>query len=265
MKKAKNISIHWGNYMKLTFKLTINTFLLIAALIASGCATSPRTHLTNLKNDFFDISRASVAAGPIGFGVDVKATQFLEVQYDDYEAYRVGWLGRGIGIWHETSSGGIISTHKFPLPYENEHKYYTKFKFGGIDLMESLMNTKRGRRSGESFAQPADEFRLALYFGYFGLDAGVRPLEVLDFVGGLLSLGWLDILSDDQKKLMFLELEMEKMVNEAIKELLKDEDVTKDETVLNNSIKKVLKNKDVLKSKEAFKKALIEELKKKSD
>jgi len=247
-----------------TYKRIIKTSILISTMILTGCATNPRTHLTNLKNDFFDISRASIAAGPIGFGVDVKATQFLEVRYDDYEAYRVGWLGRGVGVWHETSSGGIISTHKFPLPYENEYKYYTKFKFGGVDLMESIMNTKRGRRSGESFAQPADEFRLALYFGYFGLDAGVRPLEVLDFVGGLLSLGWLDILSDDQKKLMFLELEMETMVNEAIKELLKDGDVTKDKAALNSAIKKVLKNEDALKSKEAFKKALIEELKKKN-
>jgi phage shock protein E len=177
-------------------------------MLSTGCATSLRTHLTNLQNDAMDMSRASVAISPIGrigYGVNLKATKLLEAQMDDYDAYRVGWVGRGVGVWEETSLGGVLCTKYFPMevkPNEKKVDYRTEFEIGGGELIISCANTLRGRADPRSFTHPADEFRLAAHLGYVGADIGIRPLEAVDFLCGLLSLGWIDILKDDQPMIL---------------------------------------------------------------
>jgi phage shock protein E len=152
-----------------------------------------------------DMSRASAAIGPVGYGVNIKATKLLEAQMDDYDAYRVGWVGRGVGVWEETSLGGVLCTKYFPMevkPNERKIDYRTEFEIGGGELIISCANTLRGRADPRSFAHPADEFRLAAHLGYVGADIGIRPLEAVDFLCGLLSLGWIDILEDDQPMIL---------------------------------------------------------------
>ena len=237
------------------------SILILVMMILTGCATSPRTHFTNLQNDFFDISRVNVAGGPIGFGANIKVTKLLELQYDDYDAYRLGWAGRGVGVWHESSSGGTVSTHKFPLPYEDKHNFNASFKFGGSNLLESIVNTERGRMSGDSFIQPADEFRLAVYLGYVGADIGLRPLEAVDFICSLLSLGWLDILEDDQKQVMSLESDTTEAIEEVLKEMFTDEEMVENEEAIQKTLKEVVNKDKTYNNLDELKDALKEALK----
>ena len=247
--------------MKIIHNCIRMSLLILVMMILIGCATSPRTHFTNLQNDFFDISRVNVAGGPIGFGANIKATKLLELQYDDYDAYRLGWAGRGVGVWHESSSGGTVSTHKFPLPYEDEHNFNASFKFGGSNLLESIVNTERGRMSGDSFIQPADEFRLAVYLGYVGADIGLRPLEAVDFICSLLSLGWLDILEDDQKQLMSLESDTTEAIEEVLKEMFTDEGMVENEEAIRKTLKEVVNKDKTYNNLDELKDALKEALK----
>ena len=237
------------------------SIIILAMTILTGCATSPRTHFTNLQNDFFDISRVNVAGGPIGFGANIKATKLLELQYDDYDAYRLGWVGRGIGVWHESSSGGTVSTHKFPLPYEDEHNFSASFKFGGVNLLESIDYTERGKMSGDSFMKPADEFRLAVYLGFVGADIGLRPLEAVDFICSLLSLGWVDILKDDQKKLMSLESDAIEVIQEVLKEMFTDEEMVENGDAIQKILKDVVNEDKCYSELDEMKKALKEAFK----
>lgn len=206
----------------------LTCLMLVSMIFGSGCATSPGTHLGNLKNDFLDISRLNAGVGPFGYGVDVKATKYLELKADNYEnVYKAGWIGRGCGVWKEDSKGYAISTKQIPITTAvrtnrtgegsstvtetSSMGFEAEYLLGGSQLLSdekmlAMSKVTETMDDSETLAMyqramqiftPADEFRLALYLGVVGVDLGLRPVELLDFACSLLTLGYIDIRKDD--------------------------------------------------------------------
>lgn len=214
-------------------RLSKAALLLISLLFISGCATSPRTHLVNIKNDFMDISRLNAGVGPAGYGADIKATKLLHLKADNYsDVYKLGWIGRGVGLWQENSMGYTLFTKNIPIkttsvittvtgdPKDNSFTetiretykmgVQTEFLLGGKSQLSPSMAAAMTAQNPDSedealdcyakmmeLYSPPDELRAALYLGVVGADVGVRPLELVDLAVGLVTLGHVDISKDD--------------------------------------------------------------------
>lgn len=119
--------------------------------------------------DVFDIVRARVRLGP-GFAFSVRATELADIFAGAYTSVFVG-------IW------GPRGEARIPWPVFVE-------SFAGVGISAAEAATEGGSAPYYGKAEFGAGFHAAL----IGLDVGVDPLEILDFVAGIV---FLDMLDDD--------------------------------------------------------------------
>lgn len=109
--------------------------------------------------DLLDIGRANLTLGP-GLGVEVHATDVFHLKMGGYSGARIGWRGRGLPFYAES---------------------------GKSDAPEVMK---------KDYARPKTVWYIGLW-GHLllvGAEAGVDPLELVDFVTGVF---FIDLLDDD--------------------------------------------------------------------
>ncbi|MFT7464981.1 MAG: hypothetical protein ACI9EF_003341 [Pseudohongiellaceae bacterium] len=126
-------------------------------------------YLPNRFFDVLDIVRARVRLGP-GFGLDVRATQLADLFIGSYWSVYVGLPG---------PRGRVIPV----LPAGLETRTGLQ-----VSVVDATLEGFNGPDYGTA------EFGLGFQLAIIGVDVGVDPLEIIDFVVGLFTF---DIQDDD--------------------------------------------------------------------
>ena len=162
----------------------------LCAISFAGCA-QVRNNLKNTMADAMDMFRvdASFSLGT-DMGAHVMATQFVQLKSYSYEdLYRVGIGTRSVGVWEEEREDWWVG----PMHSRN---LFARSK--GVAVLSHALDSKM--RSGRYYvmgvaAESSDEFGVGLHAFVLGIRAGIRPLEILDF---LVSPVGVDICGDDK-------------------------------------------------------------------
>ncbi len=167
--------------------------------------------------DLLDIAGFNIDFGR-GFGVDLTATELLQVGVNWWDGMSWGMRGRAWGVWetHEVDHGlgpfYWVELERKPT-WGTESLFGHYYKYSGWDILES----------GDQKVTNGDWSELRAKVHLFAVGAGVRlsPVEAVDFVAGLCPIGLVtnifgyhepipDILGDDTWSMIKKELEEEK-------------------------------------------------------
>ncbi|HAK94562.1 MAG TPA: hypothetical protein DCM87_06070 [Planctomycetes bacterium] len=152
--------------------------LTVVCLGASVGCVHVRNNLHNTLADALDIVRADVS---FSFGTDmgahVMATQFVQLKSYSYEnLYRVGVGTRLVGILEERRDDWWVGPlHSNSI--EVKSKSVADLSYG----LEHKLRSGRYYVMGAA-AESADEVGAGIHLFVIGARAGVRPLELLDFL-----------------------------------------------------------------------------------
>jgi hypothetical protein len=131
-----------------------------------GAASTLLLYLPNRIFDLLDVVRARVRVGP-GLGVTARATELADVKLG-------GWTSIYAGLHGPRGEAAI----PWPVGFD-------AYAGAGVSFVEVESNdTHYG----------AGEFGLGLHLALSGVDLGVDPLELADFLTGLLTV---DLMDDD--------------------------------------------------------------------
>jgi len=167
--------------------------------------------------DLMDIASFNIDFGK-GFGVSVKATEFMEVGINWWDGMSWGMRGRAWGVWetHEVDRGFgpfyWVELERKPT-WGTESLFGHEYKYTGWDLHETA----------DAKISNGDWSEIGAKVHVFAIGAGVKvsPIEAVDFVAGLFPVGLIanvagyhepipDIMGDDTWSQIKKELEDEK-------------------------------------------------------
>jgi hypothetical protein len=126
-------------------------------------------YIPNVILDLFDVVRLRVRVGP-GIAADVRATELASVFVGSYDSVYVGLPGPR-----------NRPKPKLPIGFENRH---------GVQV--SVIDGTAEGNFGPDYGPT--EIGVGVHLLIIGLDVGVEPLELLDFVTGLV---FIDLRGDD--------------------------------------------------------------------
>jgi hypothetical protein len=139
--------------------------------------------------DLIDSVDFSVGGGP-GFLINVRATKLGQAGFGYSDAYRVGFRGRSAGFWREKRKEiGVSLLYYQQVERERITGWVESFRSDKMDLDTSNVFANNNDRSYLGIGATIHALVL--------VDVNVRPMQVLDF-----ALGWLtiDVLEDDTGK-----------------------------------------------------------------
>lgn len=173
----------------------MNRLLPLAALavLCAGCSNQ-NSYFDRRGRDLADIFRVNFSGAGPGFIANIRATQlakfgggyagFFRGEAEGNNLWRVGTLGRRAGVWR----GDEIEYGFGPWYYER----FAREPVNGNIREEG----SHGWYSSEY--RTIDEIGFTFHLGIFGMDFAIRPLEVFDFLVGIVTL---DPMSDDEEVL----------------------------------------------------------------
>ena len=152
-----------------------------------GIATKVPVYFWDRFLDLTDIVNLDMGFGD-GFLLNVHATKWWQMGGGYRNGVCFGVLPRSFGMWYEDrTEGGVAVAPLFNLYYKNMDRealwgtttlFDHDVSYKGVDYM----NNKTSHWS---------DIGLNFHFFLFGLDAGVSPYEIFDFVFGWFGMPWL--------------------------------------------------------------------------
>lgn len=167
--------------------------------------------------DLLDVAQLNLSFGR-GLGANLHVTELAQVGLNWWDGTAMGMRGRAWGVW-ETSEwdrgiGPFYWVDVARQPTSGTKSLFNhEYKFAGWDFDENSLN----KASHDDWSSVGG----VLHLGVVGAEAGLSPLEAVDFLSGLLPLGpvtgWLgmeqpvfDMQRDDTWSTVARELEAEK-------------------------------------------------------
>ncbi len=183
-----------------TTKILLILLLIFFLTIQSTFAFSFLDYLIDRGNDFIDIFRIrfSIAPKAKAIGVHARATCLAQIGFIYFDGHFVGMDRRAFGVWNESKMEGGISALYYTdiesdAPYGNSFLDENTQWFNITDrgLIRNDIYWDDGRYHPVSIGVEA---QLAILPG---VDIGVYPEEIVDFIWGLFTF---DFWQDDVSK-----------------------------------------------------------------
>jgi hypothetical protein len=151
-----------------------------------GLTTQTGQYFLNRWFDLIDIVDFSLGAGP-GFLINVRATKMAQLVGGISDSWRIGFRGRSAGIWREKrSEAGFSLLYYQKVEREKIDGWVESFRVEEMDLDTADVY---GGDKDRSFTGIGATVHLGVL-----VDVNVRPMQLVDFCLGLLTV---DILEDD--------------------------------------------------------------------
>lgn len=116
--------------------------------------------------------------------INVHLTKYLEVGYGNWSGYKVGMIGRGMGLWREENYDGGFNVGLV----QNYSVDMTRVPSRGNSQLASRYLDAHGYDIDLDKHNHWTDFGASLYFFILpGFDVNVSPYEALDFVWGTLN------------------------------------------------------------------------------
>ncbi len=136
--------------------------------------------------DFMDVFGFSMMFG-VGLDVNVRATQLVQLGGGIYESRRLGFIGRFCGWWRESrTEGGVTVAYGQRLTRSEMEGPIRKYFPNDFYPRPETLNMAGAKD------RTADEIGATVFAFIFGVDAFVRPVELIDFVCGWFTVDFKD-------------------------------------------------------------------------
>ena len=152
-------------------------------LLASGC--SPATYLADRGRDFADCFQANAGVG-LGLAANAKATDAFPLWAGCASNQKIGFHGRGIGLWEESEYGVLYMAFRLMSGPATDRVEVVRW-FAWVESPDYPEESKK--RSLDRF-----DLELGVTAGVVNARVGFSPGQLFDFLFGLAGL---DLAGDD--------------------------------------------------------------------